>query len=118
MIGKIGGFKIEVADKITHNISQVWDTKTRIGANPARFAQNSWDESITFNGNAVLKGDLYLDGLKKIAKDKKPVSFVVGDSIYAMVIIENIEFSKSIFLTDGKHVKEEFSVTLKRYFNV
>lgn len=118
LIGKIGGFKIEVANSIAHSINQQWESKSRIGNNPARFANGNWDESITFGGDVVLENNSYLDELKNLVKAKKPVSLVIADAVYAMVIIESIEFTKSIFLDDGKHIKEEFNVTLKRYFNV
>ncbi len=118
LLGKIGGFKIEVADSIAHSISQEWTTKARLGNNPARFANGNWDESISFGATIILENNTYLDDLKNLVKAKLPVSLVIADVIYAMVTLDNIDFTKSIFLKDGTHVKEEFTVNLKRYFNV
>ncbi len=118
LIGKIGDFKIEVASNIAHSISQEWTTKTRIGNNPARFAQGKWDETISFTGEIVLQNNRYLDDLKNLVKLSKPVTLVIADIIYAMVILEKIDFVKSIFLKDGTHIKEEFIISLKRYFDV
>ena len=117
LIGKIGSFKIETAESIAHSISQEWATKTRIGNNPARFAIGKYDESICFTGAVLLEKNNYLDDLKNLVKDAKPVTLVIADIVYAMVVIEQIDFTKSIFLRDGKHIKEEFTINLKRYFD-
>lgn len=118
LLGKIGGFKIEVANQFAHSLSQKWQSMSRIGNNPALFANGLWDESISFSGEIMLENNTYLNDLKNLIKAKKPVSLVIADVIYAMVVIESIEFTKSIFLANGVHIKEEFSVKLKRYFNV
>ncbi|MEM5557318.1 phage tail protein [Aliarcobacter cryaerophilus] len=117
LIGKIGSFKIETAESIAHSISQEWATKTRIGNNPARFAIGKYDESVSFTGAVLLEKNNYLDDLKNLVKDAKPVTLVIADIVYAMVVIEQIDFTKSIFLRDGKHIKEEFTINLKRYFD-
>lgn len=118
LIGKIGEFKIEVATSIAHSLSQEWTTKSRIANNPARFATGKWDESVTFSGVVVLEKNNYLDGLKNLLKNAKPVTLVIADIVYSMVVIEQLDFAKSIFLKDGTHIKEEFTISLKRYFDV
>lgn len=118
LVGKLGNFKIEVAESIAHSISQEWATKQRIGNNPARFAIGKWDESISFTGSIVLEKNNYLDDIKNLLKNAKPITLIIADVVYAMIIIENIDFNKSIFLTDGTHIKEDFTINLKRYFDV
>jgi len=118
LIGKIGNFKIQVAQGIAHSPSQEWASKTRIGNNPARFKVGFWDESISFSGVIALESNNYLDNLKELIKIAKPVSLIIANLVYAMVIIEQIDFTKSIFLKDGTHIKEEFTISLKRYFDV
>lgn len=118
LIGKIGSFKIEVADNIAHSLSQEWSTKSRIGNNPARFTNGKWDESVSFSGTVILEKNSYLDGLKNLVKEAKHITLIIGNIVYAMVVIEEIVFTKSIFLTNGTHIKEDFTISLKRYFDV
>jgi|GEM_PF-1616827 len=118
LIGKIGNFKIQVASSIAHSLVQEWASKTRIGNNKARFSVGSWDESISFSAVVALESNNYLDDLKKLIKIAKPVSLIIANVVYAMVIIEQIDFVKSIFLKDGTHIKEEITISLKRYFDV
>jgi len=118
LIGKIGNFKIQVASSIAHSLVQEWASKTRIENNKARFSVGSWDEGISFSAVVALENNNYLDDLKNLIKRAKSVALVIGNVVYAMVVIEQLDFTKSIFLKDGTHIKEEFTISLKRYFDV
>lgn len=116
MIGKIGKFKIQMLDSVVHAISQQFESKTRLGNSPYRMAGGRWDESISFSGKVILKPNNNLDDLKQLVKDAIPVTLVLANVVYALVLLEEISFTKSHFLPGGEHISEEFSVKMLRYF--
>ncbi len=118
MICKIDEFLFDVRDTetLTHQLSFDWADRKRLGNSPLRQATGAWDEEITIEGKLLVRSVKALDDFENIAKEKKPVRLTLGTGESFKVVITSISKSKKDFFKDGKFITQEFSISLKRWF--
>lgn len=118
MICMIGTYMFEVkdTDSLRHEILFSWSERKRLGNHPLRQATGIWDESITIEGRLLASSVRALDSFEQMAKSKEPLRLTLGTGESFMVVAVSISKRKRDFLKEGKFITQEFSVSLKRWF--
>lgn len=75
-------------------------------------AVGQYERTITLSGILVRYPNSALDDLHRLAERKKPVTLAFDDGRAATVIIQEINTDQSLFLPDGKFLKQDFDVLL------
>ena len=112
-IFEVGGVEFEKLNKtIKFNFSKI----DRIGMNPTYQSTKGYEESFTISGKLIQKSNSSLKKLEDIAKKKQAIRLTLGSGESLMVLIESIGEGRSGFLKDGHYLKNDFSVSLKAFY--
>lgn len=91
---------------------------SRVGRRPARQYTGPGDDAITLSGTLypeLTGGKVSLELLRALADTGKAWPLVQGDgTFYGHFVIESVQETASLFFTDGRARKIEFSADLKR----
>ena len=120
MLAKVGEFVFDLNNKdiseITHRLSFGWNTQKRIGNHEYNQKSGKWEESVSFNGKLILKSKSILKEFEDTAKEQIPVRLTFGTGESYKVTIDSISRTKSGFFKDGNFRYQEYSISMRRYF--
>ena len=113
---KLGDFIFKAKEIETQEVSHNFNYATinRIDNYPLYQELNKDNEVITLKGYYIREKIDKLEKLINSAKKKEPIRFTTIKESFNVVII-SIKRAKKMFIKDV-HAKEEFTITLKRYY--
>ncbi len=103
-------------DNIQHQLTANWNSQKRLGNHRHTQRDGLWDESISFSGKLLMKSVNALSEFEELFKKQTPVRATFGTGESYMIVIEKLTRTKKEFLKDGKYRSQEYSISIKRYF--
>ena len=116
-IAKIGEYTFSmdkgVLDEIQRSRTFGFSKVQPVGSNPTYQAVGGVEDTFSVSGHFILKSVKAFNDFVSKAAEKKPMSFVAGNSgMYGTVIVLEISEGRKQLLDNGAHVRLDFSMKL------
>jgi phage protein U len=119
----LGGFKFSLNTAVFQELRRLtswrWPAQERMGQLDALQSTGQGEDTITLPG--VIYPDFkggpgQLDDLRAIGDAKKPVRLIsASGQILGLWVIQSVEETASNFKPDGDPLKQEFTITIKKF---
>ncbi len=110
-------FEILEVDEISHQLNFDWAKTKRLGNHQKIQKVGSWEENISVKGTLIVKDVRRLYLFEELFKLKKPIRFTLPTGESFFVVIDKLSKTKSSYLKDGLHLKQDYSIELDRVFD-
>lgn len=98
--------------EIEHDLTFGFEKTSRLKNFDVYQKTGKYEEDISFSGDLICESQYQLTLFEEMAKTGDERTMVLGDGTCRTVLINHINKKKSNFLTDGKFLRQEYTVNI------